>query len=243
MYNSKLLGQTKFVKRKIIDFLFNICDEISFLIGNYGNKMELPLFNFDSKKIIRTVDFWNMEGRVYYFDITNKIKDYFLNIATLKDFIPISEENNFENLTLYKNKKLIFSICTHEGYVYIDDSIKSDMESYYKSIVKSDELFLFVKEKYLQLQNNSEFNPKEIAILNDLNNYVAKARNSMIYQTPRYEYSEGKYKFLVKKYMPQYIYPYFNNLSTFEKFEMFLCNIPDDFYNILFYYSNINIIL
>lgn len=240
MYDCGLLGQTEYVSKKMIEYLFDKSDEISFLLCSYYKTDNLPLFNFKSQKIIFTRDFWSMEGYVFYFNVNSNIKEYFLNIADLEYYIPTRDGNVFENLTLYKNKKVIFSVCSHEQDIYIDASIRDEMERFYKDVVKTDIVFNFVKAKYLYLQKHKEFRQKEITILYDLKSYVDQSKQSFIYKVPEYECHEEQYKFLVKKYMPKYIYFKLEQLTNFSTYETILTNLPNNFFNVLFYYRNID---
>lgn len=240
MYDCRLLGQTEYVSKKMIEYLFDKSDEISFLLCHYDQLDKTPLFKFEPFKIIATIDFWDMEGYVFYFNVNSNIKEYFLNIADLECYIPTSDGNVFENLTLYKNKKVIFSVCNHEQDIYIDASIRDEMERFYKDVVKTDIVFKFTKAKYLNLQKHKDFSQKEITILYDLHSYVEQAKQSFIYKVPEYECHEEQYKFLVKKYMPKYIYFKLEQLTNFSTYETILTNLPNNFFNVLFYYYNID---
>lgn len=133
----------------MVKYLFDKSDEISFLLSHYDKLDKMPLFKSEPFKIIAAIDFWNMKGFLYYFKITNKIKEYFLNIADLEYYIPTSDGNIFENLTLYKNKKVIFSVCSHEQDIYIDARIRDEVECFYKDVVKTDIVFKFTKAIFI----------------------------------------------------------------------------------------------
>lgn len=238
-----LLGQTTFVQKQMVEYLMNNCDKIEFLCSsfNYNTNLrpQLPIFNFVGESKYAQTDFWNMKGTIMTFPITKEIKNYFINIGSLETVIPTLDNNYLENLTLYQGSKLLFSTCTHEGYVHIDESIKPNMEQYYIKMVNKDSVFDFVKSRYLELKEMGNFDLNEIQILKDLNNYIAQHKNAIIFINPVFECDEKRFLSLTKKYMPDYIVPYFNMLNKFENFDIFLCNIPEDFYNIIFYYQNI----
>lgn len=242
MYDSQLLGQTEYVMKEITKFLLNNSDQISFLSSESFDKTNAPQFNFKPFKTSIETDFWNMEGLIVYFKITTKIEAFFSGLENIEDILQM-DNNILENLTLYKNDKVIFSICTHEGYVYFDESIKDKLKKHYIKVVQNDRDFIFTKNKYLDLKKSNQYKVEEIEILNDINNYVAEAKQALIYLNPKHKCSVENYKLLVTKYMPDYIYPYFNLLKSFDIFEMYVQNIPQSFYAILYYYSNINELL
>lgn len=76
-------------------------------------------------------------------------------------------------------------------------------------------MFLNLQKQYLYLQKHKNFSQKEIIILYDLKSYVDQTKQSFIYKVPEYECNEEQYKFLVKKYMPKYIYFKLEQLTNF----------------------------
>lgn len=242
MYDSQLLGQTEYVRKEITKFLLNNSNQMSFLSNESFNKSNAPEFIFKPFKTSIETDFWNMEGRIVYFKITPSIETFFSGLENIENILQM-DNNTLENLTLYKNGKVIFSVCTHEGYVYFDESIKEKLKKHYIKVVQNDRDFIFTKNKYLDLKKSNQYKEKEIEILHDIKNYVDEAKQAFIYLTPRHKCSVENYKLLFTKYMPDYIYPYFNLLHSFDSFDMYIKNIPQSFYAVLYYYSNINELL
>lgn len=268
MYDSTLLGQSEFVRDKMKKHFLSLADEIKFskfeknqyncnLNKKINTSAELSAngnIDFDEKAMNNTpppfslepasenveTDFWNMtDDSIVTYKLNQNFNDYADKFWWLEDYIETDDYCFLENPTLIKDGKIIFSYCTHEGYVFIDENYKNQIESHYKDVVKSDPLFKFALDKFNQSKTDKSFifNPDELTILNQLNSYIDQAQNKLIYIVPNFECNEYNFKKIAEKYLPASVTAPLNILNNFAEFN--INNLSDDYFNICFYLSNI----
>ena len=138
-----------------------MCDEVrlsKFINENKEDKM-VPTFNFEPYKIKKGIDEANMFAPIYYFKISEELKDFILKQNNLLFSINIDEDYCLENLTLLKNNKVIYACCSHEGIEYYDDKPKEELNDYHISLDK---------DAYIDV-NNKNYNELQKVIIFILN--------------------------------------------------------------------------
>lgn len=216
---------------KVYNYIFTLCDRVEFLNSNSKFVLEsLDNVFFNSHKynlrkslldIKFGVDYWNMNGNICNFKLSNDLK-FLITQVGFENFYKIEYDNRsvfLENLTLYKSNKLMFSICTHEGYTKKDDDFNKKVSNYIKKELLRTKMFCKMKNTYLNLSKNYT-NVEIIEIyqkLRDIEAYVAKDSNANIRMSSEYEnITFEEYKILAQKVFSESILSKLN-VSSFKE--------------------------
>lgn len=222
------------INTKSYNYIFSLCDSVSFLYVDYSNSINLEQAILESKyqeltnEILTSkydTDNWNMSGLIYFFKptqyITNLIKQ-----NSLQSAIELTKSCRLENLTLYKNNKVLYSICTHEGYEYIDDEFKNLVSNFCLNEIKKTDKYKELLSKIECLNCEKPELAKSIAILYDLSAYINQDNQAPIYITPKYECNFNNYLNLVKQYLSNNLFEQFNKYNSFK--EISTTNYPNN---------------
>lgn len=198
------LINNKNIKDRAYDYMFSLCDSISCLNTNYTREFNESLIDFKNiKKAIKTVqegESWGMFGQIYTLDLSLEIKDY-LKKYSIYSYINTSEMV-LENITLLKNKKVLYSICTHEGYEHFDDNFKKQVESFCLKEIETTNIYIELNNKISNILNQplSEVS-KELTILKDIYAYINEDWQAIIYVAPKTKQSYEDYFKIAKRYL------------------------------------------
>ena len=214
------------IKKDCYDYLFTKCNKAEYLFSNYSNvtytmvetlKTFCPqIFPFVvSQKQGKS---WGMQGEILTFELSCQVKNFILNLG-LNNIFKLENNCLLENLTLYKDNKTLYSVCSHEGYDHIDETLLLDVTNFALEKLKTTKIYtdLLVKFKSLNCKDFSLLASYQ-TILYDLANYVAKDWNSIIYQTPNF--NDINYKDFVKvanKILLDDILKVFNSCTSFKQ--------------------------
>ena len=226
-------------------YLLSLCDRASYLYGYRSDDkfdFEIEAVGTDFEEIIVDIinkgvtQSWGMEGTEYTFSMTDRVKTKILEYG-LGGIISVNNKK-LENLSLYNKDKLLYSVCSHEGYESFDDEFKQKVSEYCLKRAVELPIYKELNKKFARYSslNNKELN-KSYTILGDILNYVMQACRAVIYGKPVYETRYEEYVSLVEKFLSDDCaeilknYKNFNELhpagypKTFAEWDKFV-NVP-----------------
>ena len=224
----------KEIRDSVYDYIFSFCNRVKFrssmehyqLKNAYqqvGNK--IYLYEIERKNDSE----WGMQGCYITFELSNFIKDI-LKSVSLEGLFLVGKnecERLFDNITLLRNEKVIFSCCTHEGYTEFNDELKRKLNMYCSEKIQNTDTYKRIKQVYLNLQKT--YTDEEICIIRDklfyLHCYVDKACNAFIRQSSEYDdITWAEYLELAKKVFPKEICSELEKASSFEQLQALQSN-------------------
>lgn len=181
---------------RAFDYLLSLCDSVEMLYAyrrEYADDFEITALCTEYEGLIPAIigvrkgESWGMEGRIYKFAITEEIKKVIaekgldLEIRFL-DFLSL------ENLTLYSGDKVMFSVCSHEGYDTIDEDFKNKVSDFCRREIVKTKLYAETLERYKKLPART-LNERAVirSKLYDLVAQVENAWGKVIRAVPRWE--------------------------------------------------------
>lgn len=214
----------KEIKDKAYDYLLSLCDKASYLLyeNNIRNLNLKPFkdkhqrFFSDYKHTEQGPDNWNMHGTIYFYGLNGNIKQT-IKDNSLAGIIKLSDGLSFENLTLYKNNKVLYSICSHEGYEEIDKEFEQQVTEFCLKAIKSTPLYQELLTKHLSLTDrniNTVF--EDLLVLEDLKAYIEEAWQFVIRMTPRKPVTYQEYFSLAQKYLSSNLVKTLENANDFK---------------------------
>ena len=218
------LINNKEIKQKTYNYIFSLCDSGSFLYSDLDSKINLEQaisstrYNSITNDILSTKngrDIWNMDGVTYTFKLSEQIKNLILE-KSLSHIFELSNICRLENLTLYKNNKLLYSICSHEGYEDFDEEFKNLVSDFCLKEIENTTLYKELVNKLNNLKCDKEEIIKNLTILQDLNAYVSKDCDALIYVSPKFECTFECYLKLTKDYLSG---KFFNLINIFNSYK------------------------
>jgi len=218
------LINNKEIKQRAYSYTLSLCDSVSFLYSDLDNKLNLEQaisstpYTSITKDILSTKngrDVWNMEGVTCTFKLSDEIKNL-ISEKSLSHIFDLSSTCRLENLTLYKNNKILYSICSHEGYEEIDEEFKNLVSNFCLKEIENTILYKELLNKLNNLKCNKEEIIKNLTILQDLNAYVNKDCDALIYVSPKFECSFESFLKLTKKYLSD---KFFNLINKFNSYK------------------------
>lgn len=206
------------------DFIFSVSDRIEYLNGAWSvNHLDdikelygTPLEGFIPALISRKKGgSWGIEGDIYAFKLTDEVKKIVTDCG-LKGMLKVGNDITFENATLYKGDKKLFSCCSHEGYTFIDDEFNAALsEVCCKAIEKATCYADMLKVYNVVRQETKEARSREKSILRLTQGYIMQDGKAYIYQEPSYKCTFDEYKRIAKKYLQPELCKLLNGAKTF----------------------------
>lgn len=209
MQNFFYLTEHSQIRASAYEYLLSLCDRVSYLYGYRTDDkfdFEFEAIGTELEGIIGDIinkdrdQSWGMNGAHYSFSMSDRVKAIITEYG-LGGIIAVSSKN-LENLSLYSNNKLLYSVCSHEGYTSVDDQFKNKVGKYCYD--KAVELPLyrelnskFAKYSYLSFEELD----KSLTILADVLNYVMQSCKAVLYTLPVYEIKYEDYMSLAKKFL------------------------------------------
>lgn len=215
------------IRAEIYDYIFSCCNQVKCLMSSLAQN-DFSSYTLVDKKICsyetnRKFDAeWGMQGEY----VTFKLNDFVKNILKQCDlecgFVVEKDAEYvlFSNITLLNNDKLIFSCCTHEGYIEFDKELKHNLQDFCFQALKTTKTYNEMKTIFLKLKK--EYKLSEISDICDklsyLHCYVERARNSMIRQSSVYddEMTWSEYLNLASKSLTKKTYAELSMAGSFE---------------------------
>ena len=197
------------IRTSAYQYLLSLCDRVCYLYG-YRNDdkfdFEYEAIGTDSEDIIEDIinrdvaESWGMRGTVYTFSLTDRVKSKVLQYG-LGGIISVNNKK-LENLSLYKNDKLLYSVCSHEGYESFDDEFKQKVSEYCLERAVELPIYKELNKRFAKYSSaeNEELN-KSYTILGDVLNYVMQSCKAVIYGKPVYEVRYEEYVALAEKFL------------------------------------------
>lgn len=217
------------LRKNAYGYLLSLCDRASFLYGygtDGGFDFEFEALGSDCEEIIRDVteksrtQAWAMRGAEYTFALSDRVKSVILKYG-LEGVIPVGSKA-LENLCLYRKDKCLYSVCSHEGYVSIDEEFQNKVSDY--SVKKAMELPIYkeLENKFFNYEESerSEFK-KALTILGSISNYVRQACRAVIYCLPIYEIGYNEYAALADKYLSGEVAKILKNYKSFDELHQY----------------------
>ena len=211
------------IRTSAYSYLLSRCDRASYLYGYRTDDkfdFENEAIGTDSEGIIvdiinkKTAQSWGMNGAQYTFLMSDRVKAIISKYG-LGGIITVNNKK-LENLSLYKGDKLLYSVCSHEGYETFDDEFKNKISEY--CLKKAVELPIYneLNEKFKKYSSdNNEELKKAFSILGDILSYVQQSCKAVIYSLPAYETDFMGYVALAEKVLSD------NCVRTLKKFKNF----------------------
>ena len=203
------LSEHSQIRASAYEYLLSLCDRVSYLYGyRTDDKFD---FEFEAigtvfEEIIGDiinkdrVQNWGMSGVQYTFLNSDRVKAIITEYG-LGGIISVNSKK-LENLSLYNKEKLLYSVCSHEGYTSIDDEFKDKVSKYcYKKAVELP-IYKELNSKFAKYFSSDvkEFD-KSFTIFADILNYVMQSCKAVIYTLPVYEIKYNDYVTLVEKFL------------------------------------------
>ncbi|MCH5148749.1 MAG: hypothetical protein J1G05_05245 [Clostridiales bacterium] len=209
MQNFFYLCEHHQIRASAYEYLLSLCDKASYLYGyRTDDKFD---FEFEAagtplEGIIGDIikkdraQSWGMSGAHYSFSMSDRVRAIITEYG-LGGIIPVTDKK-LENLSLYGKDKILYSVCSHEGYTSIDDEFEKKISKY--CLKKAVELPLY-KELNGKFAGYSASDLKELdksfTILAEILNYVMQSCKAVIYNLPVYEIEYEDYLSLAEKFL------------------------------------------
>lgn len=197
------------IKDEAYDYMLSLCDSVSFLYVDYSNKSNFKIdvqfsdYNYICQYLTneKEGESWEMKGREYTFNLSDTMKELIKTIS-IYGKLKITNQSQLENLQLIKDNKIVYSICTHEGYEEIDEKFEKQISQFCLKEISKTGIYkkLYDKISYLQLSDINQID-KHFKILRDLDSYVSEAWNCVIYAPPTIDATYEDYLQLANKYL------------------------------------------
>lgn len=211
------------IKEKAYEYVFSLCDSVTFLFIDYKQTLSLDEailqskypFLFSENHFVDIEDMWNMGRDTYKFNLTPEIKAL-ITEHTFNKSIHLTDTCVLENITLYKDNKFLYSICTHEGYEEFNEEFKNKVTEFCSSEIVKTNLYKELLVKLNKHKPSKEDIAKIIVILNDLKAYVQEDWQAFIRINPTFKCNFKDYLYLAKYYLSDSFY---NTLKEYSDFK------------------------
>ena len=213
------------IRTSAYDYLLSLCDRVSYLYGyRTDDKFDFDIeaigtdFENDIKDIINkaVAESWGMSGARYSFMMSDRVKSIITEYG-LGGIILVNNKK-LENLSLYNNEKLLYSVCSHEGYESFDDEFKNIVSTF--CLKKAAELPVYkeLDNKFAKYSfaKNDELS-KSFTILSELLNYVMQACKAVIHGMPVYEINYEDYVALAEKFLSDDLVKILKKYKSFDQ--------------------------
>lgn len=206
----------------IYDYIFEKCDKVSLFSSDFAKKSLKKVKHLDETKfkeviLASTKEFadksWGMTGHTFEFRLTKGMQKFMRNFAP-NDYIKIGEFT-LENLNFYQGDKVMYSVCTHEGWEGYDEDFKTGLAEICCNLIEKTQFF---SEKYAILSKNKKIKAeidRELTILSNLELYVQADSDAFIYSVPRYAIDFKGYVALAEQYLGTQL---INKIKSYESF-------------------------
>ena len=213
------------IRTSAYEYMLSLCDRVSYLYGYRTDEkfdFEFEAIGTDCEEIIGDIikkerdESWGMSGTHYSFMMSDRVKSIITEYG-LGGIISVNNKK-LENLSLYNNDKLLYSVCSHEGYESFDAEFKNRVSTF--CLKKAAELPIYNEldkkfARYCSL-TNKELN-KSFTILGDILNYVMQACKAVIHGLPVYEINFKEYVSLVEKFLSDNCAKILKKYKSFEE--------------------------
>ena len=233
------------IRASAYKYLLSLCDRVSYLYGYRTDDkfdFESEAIGTDLEDVIKDIihkckaESWCMGGAEYTFKMSDRVKAIIQEYG-LGGIISVNNKK-LENLSLYNKDKLLYSVCSHEGYESFDEEFKNKVSEFCLKQAVELTLYKELNKKFSKYssENNQEL-IKSFKILGDLLGYVEQACRAVIYVAPVYEADYEEYVSLAEKFLSEDCikmlkkYKSFDELhpsgypKTFDEIEKF-ANVP-----------------
>lgn len=213
----------------VYDYVFSFCNRVKF-----RSSMEQQYAKDVNKKVGEEIYFyeierkndseWGMQGCYITFELSDFIKNILKKYGLEGSFFveENGDERLFDNITLLYNEKVIFSCCSHEGYIKFEDELKRKLNIFCLEELKNTNTYKKMKQVYSNLKKF--YTDDEITIIHNklfyLHCYVDKACHAFIRQSSEYDYiTWTEYLELAKKVFSKEICMELEKASSFEQLQ------------------------
>ena len=232
------------IKEEAYNYLISLCDKVEFLYVNYNEgsnfKFDILESGYDDLLnqylYIKNGESWGMSGEKVTFLLSSNIIGLIKEIG-LNGYLKITENSTIENITLYKNEKVVFSICSHEGIEYFEEEFEEQVKAFCLEKIAKTEIYLelcnnikTIKDKKVDEIYN------DILVLEDLVAFVEQDWNKIIRQTPKTLTTFDEYKKLAEKYLSKNTYDKIKKFKSFKDF--YSSGYPTNFDEIIKFGNN-----
>jgi len=148
------LINVKQIKKSCYEYLLSLCDKVTFLYNNnQGNvTFEQAISSCEYSDILKDLisvsydSSWGMHGVHYSFSLSNNVKNLITEIELDGTFY-IKSDQLLENLTLTKNDKVLYTVCSHEGYEDIDEEFSELVSNFCLKEIQKTHVFKTLLKK------------------------------------------------------------------------------------------------
>ena len=212
------------IKEQAYNYIFSLCNRVSFLYIDYSNttNLEQTILGTEFEQILNNpintnckTDMWNMDGLIYTYNLTNEIKSLILK-NSLSSRFELTKLCGLENLTLYKDNKIMYSVCSHEGYEHIDNEFENLVSDFCLNKIEKSNIYKEIFKKFENTQYSEDEIIKNLVILGDLKSYVDKDCDAMIYATPKFDCNFENYINLAKEFLSDEFYSSLSSSNSFK---------------------------
>ncbi|MDE6557962.1 MAG: hypothetical protein K2K39_02535 [Clostridia bacterium] len=186
------------IEERAYAYLFSLCDSVEMLYA-YRNfdidGLEITALGTEFEGLIPAIisvrhgKSWGMEGRIYKFAITDEVRKIIMKFG-LDCELRVREDVylQLENLTLYNGDKVLYSTCSHEGHLDIDDEFRNKVSDFCRNEIVKTKFYSETLERYKKLPERTR-NERAIirSKLYDLNVHVEDAWRAVIRGVPEWE--------------------------------------------------------
>ncbi len=215
------------IRDEVYDYIFSFCNQVKCLMSSLAQNDSLSYTLVDKKIYLyetnrKFATEWGMRGEYVTFKLNNFVKNILKQCNLESGFVVEKDAEYvlFSNITLLNNDKLIYSCCTHEGYIEFDKELKHNLPEFCFQTLKTTKTYNEMKTIFLNLKK--EYNSSAISEICDklsyLHCYVEKAHNSMIRQSSVYddEMTWSEYLNLASKSLTKKTYAELSGAGSFE---------------------------
>lgn len=186
------------IEERAYEYLLSLCDSAEMLYACNRDELdglEITALGTKCEGLISAItgvrrgESWGMPGRIYKFALTDEVKRIIREISLCCE-LPVIDEIylRLENLTLYSGDKVMYSVCSHEGYTDIDDGFVKKVSDFCQGEIVKTKRYAEAFEKYKKLPKRSR---GEMAVIRsklyDLNSQVEDAWGKWFRAKPRWE--------------------------------------------------------
>lgn len=224
----------KEIRNAVYNYLFSFCNKVKLRssVGNYTineacGTVDNKIYLYEIERKNDSV--WGMQGCYITFKLSAFIKNI-LKKYSLEGLFLVEKDNDkilFDNITLLHNDDILFSCCTHEGYIDFDNDIECKLDLFCLKKLKNTNTYKNMRKNYLSLRKI--YSDEEVLIIHDklqyLHCYVDKACGAYIRQSSEYDdITWTEYLELAQKVFSKEICIELEKASSFEQLQTFQTN-------------------
>lgn len=212
------------IKESAFNYLFSLCDSAEMLYDYAqvdADDLEFEALGTEYEFLIPAIigcekgESWGMRGRIYTFALTDEFKNFIVRegLSAMPCFQP---GLRLENLTLLKDGKMMYAVCSHEGYDDFDDEFKQKIEDFCRSEIVKTKLYKEALVRYKKLPKRERNDRAQIrSKLYDLTDQVEDAWEKYVRSKPRWEMSYKEYLRLAKPVFSTDVYEKLEKAGSF----------------------------